>query len=574
MTGSLVIKNRPLGHYVLSVFSLLFRDKWPHEGRIYISAPSRTIGRAVDLANLICEKYAANLLRIESTNIGKIDVTHIPEESDSQKLEGETKVSKIEIALLPQHYSGSTKVKRFFKDFLDKIENAKESPQEFSICELEFILSTLFKEGYSFVFSCPNWMDIEINKKEMVKGEKVDIGKISRDSNGNIQYHPLSNPSMLKTVENCQELKSYVESALMRIGILQSEEYNKLARDMCQYDDVIVAVDTNMFYKAQVTTPLLDAFVGIARSDYLDTPNWITIVASTVSIGEIENTAARRNGKNKQSENRDTLSWRKRREACRALQEFMEIGSCVDLEGVSILLTGEIPSEFDFSSEGEQTVRDESIRYTIKNFLKNIGFYKGTYFLTLDKICEMFAKAEGLHAFYLPRESLNPEVPYKLTSMDNSKDIHNVSELVYELGVEFPLELKLVSECEKDDLNSLHFIIEVDWAEKSLENWGNRRVQLTVGFGSKRLENIKAELKGELADFKEKKKKPSDKKTKNIDKKIEEIENKIERVKRLQKEAKPLLLRLIEKLKDNGMRVGLDGLLKSWDEVNAQRHVM
>lgn len=571
MTGSLVIKNRPLGHYVLSVFSLLFRDKWPHEGRIYISAPGRTIGRVVDLANLVCEKFAPNLLRIESANIGKIDVTHLPEESNFPKIEEEIKVSKIEIALLPQHYTGSTKIKKFFKDFLDKIENAKENPQEFSICELEFILSTLFKEGYSFVFSCPNWMDVEIKEKETVKGEKIDIGKISTDSNGDIQYHPLSNPNMIKTVKNCQELKSYIESALMRMGILQSEEYNKLARDMCQHDDVIIAIDTNMLYKAQVTTSLLDSFVGIARSDYLDTPNWITIVASTVSIGEIENIAARKNGKTKQSETRDTLCWRKRREACRALQEFMEIGSCVDLEGVSILLTGEIPPEFDFSSKGEQTVRDEAIRCTIKNFLKNIGFYKGTYFLTLDKICEMFAKAEGLHAFYLPRKSLSPEVPYKLTSMDESKDIHNISELVYELGVEFPLELKVVSECEKDDLNSLYFIIEVDWAEKSLEDWGNRRVQLTVGFGSKRLENIKAEL----ADFKEKRKKFSDKKAKDdIDRKIKEIEDEIEKLKRLQKEAKPLLLRLIEKLKDNGMRVGLDGLLKSWDEVNAQRHVM
>lgn len=554
MAGSLVVKNRPLGHYVLSVFSLLFRDKWTRKGKICISAPSRTIGRVTDLANLLCEKFATNLLRIENVEISKIKVTNLP------------KVSVIEIVLSAKRYSPTQKVSDLFENFLERVKNAEENPQEFSICELEFILATLLKEGCSFIFSCPNWMDIELKEKGTVKGSEIDLGEISVNSKGDIQYNPLSNSGKSITIENCRYLKSDgVEPALMRMGILQSEEYSKLATEMCQYDDVIVAVDTNMFYKSQVTSALLDSFVGIARVDYLDTPNWITVVASTVSLGELEHKANR-----KVDQTADTLSYRERRESCRALQEFMEIGSCVDLEGVSMLITGEIPPELDFSAEKGAIIRDEIIRRHLKNFFKNIDFHKGIYFLTQDKICEMFAKAEGLKTFYLSRRHLNShDFPYNLSLLNRSEDIHNVSELVYELGVQFPLEIA----CSGDGLNSLRFVVETDWAEKSLEAWENRRVRLTVGFGSKRLKNMEAKLKKELENWKEKKVGLSGKPLTKMDEKIKEIEEKIARLEQFQKETKATP-ELIEKLKDNGTRIGLNELLQGWKEVNAERHVM
>ena len=410
-------------------------------------------------------------------------------------------------------------------------------------------------------------MDIELQKKGMVKGSEIDLGKISITSKGDIQYNPLSHSGKTITVENHRKLKSDgVEPALMRMGILQSEEYSKLATEMRQYDDVIVAVDTNMFYKSQVTSALLDSFVGIARANYLDTPNWITVIASAISIGELEHKASR---KPSVTGNSDTLPYRARREACRGLQEFMEIGSCVDLEGVSMLLTGEIPPELDFSGEEGATIRDETIRCHIKNFFKNVGFHKGTYFLTQDKICEMFAKAEGLNAFYLPRRHLNSKhFPYNLSSLNKSEDIHNVSELVYELGVQFPLEIT----CSGDGLNSLRFVIETDWREKSLEDWENRRVRLTIA-GSERLKNMKAELEKELKNWEKKKENLSAKASKDIDKKIKEIKEKIERVEGFLKGTKAAS-ELIKKLEDNGRRIGLNKLLQGWKEVNAERHVM
>ena len=143
----------------------------------------------------------------------------------------------------------------------------------------------------------------------------------------------------------------------MRLGILRSEEYGMLAKDMVKFDDIIIAIDTNIFYKAQVTACLLDSIAEIAYSDYLATPNWITIVVSLITIGELDNKA------NLLASDRilDTVNFQECRRASRGLQEFMEIESCVDLEGVTILLTGNISPEFDFSNTNN-TVRDSKIR--------------------------------------------------------------------------------------------------------------------------------------------------------------------------------------------------------------------
>ncbi|HOV21794.1 MAG TPA: hypothetical protein PLW95_03835 [bacterium] len=502
--GSLVVKSRPLGHYVLSVFSLLFREKYPHDGQICISAPGRAISRTADLVNLLCDNFAPHLLRKEKVNIDKI-----PSAQDNFK------ISTIEISLArksgPEESisQGGIQEDNIFENFLDKVELLKEKQQEFNVCELEFIFSTLIKEGYSFYLSCPDNFQIHLKegKKQPVDGKDINLGEVKIDQEGNLVYTPVSDALSGKTTaENCPLISSSIESSLMRIGILKSKDYITLANNMCRFDDVIIALDTNMFYKAQVTTSLLDALNDFVRSDFLSTPNWITTVVSAITIGELEHKATRTSFQ----ADEDTTSFRERRWACRGLQEFMEIRSCVDLEGVSMILTGEISPGLDFSKE--ETTRDEIIRKMIKNFLNFIGFYKSSYFLTLDKICEMFAKAEGLNAFYIMRESINPNSSYKLSSLDESSDINNISELIYELGVEFPLKIICGNNNEE-----IIFYVNTDWPEKSLEDWENRCFMLSV------------------------------------------------------KDEKNKLFKILE---ENGKRIKLGKLLKGWNEVNAERHTI
>jgi hypothetical protein len=177
-------------------------------------------------------------------------------------------------------------------------------------------------------------------------------------------------------------------------------------------------------------------------------------------------------------DDKDTKLTHNRRIACRALQEFMEINACADLEGVAIMLTGEIPSDVDLS--GKNTVRDELIRKQIINFFGKICFHKGIYFLTGDRMCAMFARAEGLHAIHLTRGKMGHCVPLTHLPSQNDgeeKDIHNVSELVYELGVEFPLKityLKEVNDKKGHPFSGLSFIIKTDWAGKSFKEWEDR----------------------------------------------------------------------------------------------------
>jgi len=372
-------------------------------------------------------------------------------------------------------------------------------PQKFNICELEFILSTLLKKGCELFISCPDEMNIELKwsadeRKKFIaanptlpptkiKGRDIELGKVFLD-NMNIKYKPLLK-SLPVTTETCHYVKSSIEAALMRMGLLRSPQLDELAKDMCRFDDILVGLDTSCFYHCVVTGALLDSFVGVARYPYLDTPNWVTLIASVVSIGEIEHKA---NASKDYFDDKDTQDTHNRRTAFRALQEFMEMSSCADLEGVATLLTGEISPDIDFS--GDNTIRDELIRKQIKNFFGNIGFHTGTYFLTGDRKCAMFARAEGLHAVHLKRKPLDTTKDIPLTDLSprnygDERDIHNVSELIYELGIEFPL--KITCKGENCKLSGLSFIVQTDWPGKSLEEWENRNFMVRFAEGN---ENI------------------------------------------------------------------------------------
>jgi len=62
--AKLLVRNRPLGHYVLSVYSLLFRGYCIDDKNdiITLIAPSRSIGRTTDLANMLARVCAPGLL--------------------------------------------------------------------------------------------------------------------------------------------------------------------------------------------------------------------------------------------------------------------------------------------------------------------------------------------------------------------------------------------------------------------------------------------------------------------------------------------------------------------------------
>ena len=592
--AKLLVRNRPLEHYALSVYSLLFRGYCIDNNNdiITLIAPSRSIGRTTDLANLLARVCAPGLLWLSSkrtkiSNRGQktkngngypkvsnliVNLTSFnrPNPSNKDIEEGKDFSQEVEkkhaLDNFNTHEFGSDKDKyltkkeyaiiealmvysekpsatpretndlreeyedflkrEIYAEFLHRIKEAIPSQnelyeteigeddvaQKFNICELEFLLSTILKEGYTLNITCSDNMKAKLEwtseeKKAFIEKkmkpphqefnpQMVNIGKIhvstDGDDNKNIKYELLSKDSDLPiTVENCPCVKSRIESALMRMGLLTLPKLEALAKDMCRFSDIIIGIDTNCFYHGIITASILDSFVGVARYPYLDTPNWITLVTSVITTGEIEHKANTSNLK-KGTYDKSVDPSHNRRSACRALQEFMEIGDCADLEGVAMSLTGEIPPDINFSS-GENTVRDELIRKQIKKFFTSIGFNKGTYFLTEDKMCAMFARAEGLNAVYLEREEMKHLV--SLTNLfpqkdGEEKDIHNVSELVYELGIEFPLKIT----CSLDgchvpgyDFSGLSFIVDTDWRGKTLQEWENRSFVIKINNGNEKI---------------------------------------------------------------------------------------
>lgn len=190
------------------------------------------------------------------------------------------------------------------------------------------------------------------------------------------------------------KFKSYLINALMRASILKPD-LKKHRERISHWDDVILGLDTNIFYNGITTSCLLDSFLKIPSGDFIDSPDWVTLVLSKVAMGEIENMA-----------NHSRIPFH-RKQALRAIQEIMLINKSKDLEGVSMFLAGNIPPSFSFThtdkNKSNNTVRDSTIREQFRVFLKNLDFHKGSYFLTEDFNNGVLAEAEGLNALYLKK---------------------------------------------------------------------------------------------------------------------------------------------------------------------------
>lgn len=313
-----------------------------------------------------------------------------------------------------------------------------------NICELEMFLNNpIFREENK---------KIEISTE--IEGEDIAIGIINLDKNKleiNKEFVKIKKEKNKRT-RVILDNKSYLVNALMRAAILKPD-FSSQRRTVSQWDDVIFGLDTNLFYNCVITTSLLDNLLKITSGDFLDTPDWVTLVFSKVGMGEIENRANR--SKNPVH----------RREAYRAIQEFMIINKAKDLEGVSLFLTGSIPPEMRFSDGSTNTIRDSTIREHFRFFLKNLDFHKGSYFLTQDFNNAVLAEAEGLLSMYIRKPKLD-KMEFDLFKENKV----NISELLYELSVAFkPLIIKS---------DGLKFEIKSNWRGKTLEEWEKWQIKL------------------------------------------------------------------------------------------------
>jgi len=229
-----------------------------------------------------------------------------------------------------------------------------------------------------------------------------------------------------------------IRNVFYRCGLLLPKEWRKIAKKLSEFDDIIIGIDTNILY------------------------NFPSAV-----MHEIEESANIR-------DKRGFLKYEGRM-GFRALQEIIELSQCTDMPGISLMIVGEanpildtrvelqglrddiwkreISEEKDISSNKKKlhmtrsmksSSGDMIIRDQFKEFLKQINFHKGTYFLTADKSNVALARTEGLHPIYFPLSFgfylNNPEIsPYKINIRDEEAIELRVpiGKLIYEMAVEF-----------------------------------------------------------------------------------------------------------------------------------------
>lgn len=314
--------------------------------------------------------------------------------------------------------------------------------------------------------------------------EHMEVLRIEKTKEGIFTYHIPESSEIEAFIQDLQartdvrdkklvpfkmriKIENWIRDAILRCGLHQHDNLdNEVMRFIRNYDDIILAPDTNILLDCLFTSILLPKIAKEIDEEPEGCPNWILIAIPKLVMYEIERKAVR---KFTYKEFPERVGWPKydSRIGQRALQEILVLDTGTSYRGLSIMTIGEIPSTYD-SFKNDPTRWDSEIRVQTRKFISNMNFHKGTFFLTQDRLNAMMAKAEGLHALFLQKplyEELN----------DKEIKTKNVGRLLYEIIITFgEVEIKNVAR------------LSVFWPEKHVTDWEKSRVAVKrvkdVGF--------------------------------------------------------------------------------------------
>jgi len=258
-------------------------------------------------------------------------------------------------------------------------------------------------------------------------------------------------------------IQTWIRDAFLRSGLCRHNNLDEeVMRFIKNYDDIIIAPDTNILLNCVPTSIILPRIKEKIDEDIKGCPNWILIAIPKLVMNEIERKAIRRY---KRDEFPAKAGWPtlEGRLGQRALQEILDIDTNINYKGVSIMTIGEIPQTFN-SFKNDQPRWDAEIRFQIKDFISRISFHKGAFFLTQDRINAMMARAEGIQSLYLQK----PEYE-ELTGKEMQNE--DVGRVLYELAVTFG-EITIKGICK----------LSIFWPEKHVSDWEHSRMMMTKAF--------------------------------------------------------------------------------------------
>ncbi len=365
--------------------------------------------------------------------------------------------------------SKAMEVAQILDDGFDiKISSANASKLEMNGLRLPYLELTLESESMSGGLDKANYsteskfiefpiyhllLDALLSEKGSLSISKNDGSRLITIIKSKSGISCRSDADLNKDTEDAKNTLGSLASAYYRSGLLRSPSWSQTAKSLSQVDDIIIGVDTNILRDAALSEQLINSLSLIDPEEYVHTPNWVLIVVPSAVMHEIEQQANNRDGRG--------FLMDEGRMGFRALQEILELDQSTDLMGVSLLIVGEANPMLDTRVElrglredlarreprprlsARLSTGDTIIREQFRQFLHQIGSYKGAYFLTADKSNVALAKIEGLHPIYYkkprsqdaggvidpPRILCKPELEITL--------IVPIGKLIYELAVEF-----------------------------------------------------------------------------------------------------------------------------------------
>ena len=224
------------------------------------------------------------------------------------------------------------------------------------------------------------------------KSNSINISRnISRQNQENYVAKININNNLISIIKGDIEDNNIIESigdAIFRSGLCRYNDIKENLKKISSYDDVIVCLDTCALFDCTFSRYVLPVLSTYGFKKFYTKPNWVLLVIPQAVIQELEVAANQKES--------NGLPTPYARVAFRALQELFFLSRGAELSGVSLIITGN-PSEH---------AGDIVIRHQFKEFIKNLGFYKGIYFLSEDRTNAAISWAEGIESIFIKKNNL------------------------------------------------------------------------------------------------------------------------------------------------------------------------
>jgi hypothetical protein len=260
--------------------------------------------------------------------------------------------------------------------------------------------------------------------------------------------------------EKKAEARTRLRDAFLRAGAASHPNIDEVMTEVRSQDDVVLGIDENILRDCTVTSSLLDEI-------YAETyPNWILISIPRLVMSKIERAAK----DNFTDGEHPRVGWPtyEGRVGKRALQEVMDLREKDPARpGLAIMTIGELQEESEKVTRNDWKV-DALVRDQFKSFLDEIGFHKGTYFLSQNRVNVMMSGTEGGNALFLQK-------PDFADINEGNLSEHDFANVLYEVCIQFGTVRLRDQETDKVVLELSSY-----WPGKNVSEWEERTMNVVT----------------------------------------------------------------------------------------------